>query len=491
MKISKQAFVSSLLLWVTLAPQAGAVRCGKWFSSDCLAETDVRYDKSYTNSIQEQDDIWSKFEGYWVNIGIKNIDSEGNARGPSFFLPYNRTALGFYNETFEGSRYFSSRYYIFEAADDAFCQLEVPPGSFFSNTRGEGVCGVNGWSNYAEQFGTSSYEKDGTISLFKATGQYSIPGVTSLVTSYFTPVDENTFTQTNILSEEYFVTVTYVFLRNFTAYSAVQQTFLLTDPTGNPLSAVFLNYVEKVTEPEWLERLEQAYVDFAVLPVDQVEGGQLPTQIECLSAGVEGCPTEDDWCKQDPECSESPFQEPSGTVKAGPIVGFVLAGAIFVFFGLYLWYRYKLKQQARRFKKKFARRVVGTMSVRASVSQLPPDALTNEFKRIAHGTKEGGGKGYITREDLWTFVSSEKAGKIEESDFDALFAAMDINDRGKVNFVDFCTFLGQCQDEFREARGVMDGEKGDKLSVAARRLSALPVNIPINELELEAGGTDE
>jgi hypothetical protein len=350
------------------------------------------------------------------------------------------------------------------------------------------VCGVNGWSNYAEVFGTSSYEKDGTVSLFKSTGQYSVPGATDLLTSCFTPVDENTFTQTNKLSEEYFVTVTYVFLRNFTEYSAVQQSFLLSAP-GNPLNSVILNYVVKVTEQEWLEQLEQAYVDFDVLPADQVDGGQLPMQTECLSAGIEGCPTEDDWCERDPECSKSPYQEPSGTVKAGPIAGFVIAGALLAFLGLYLWYRYKLKQQARRFKTKFAKHVVGTISVRASISQLPPEALTNEFKRIAHGTKEGGGKGYITREDLWKFLESGKAGEISESDFDALFSAMDVKDRGKVNFVEFCTFLGDCQDEFREARGAVDDKQVDRLSVAARRLSALPANIPINELE--AGDADE
>jgi hypothetical protein len=172
MKISKQAFVSSLLLWVALTPQAGAVRCGKWFSSECLADTDVRYGKSYTNSIQEQNDIWSEFEGYWVNTDSTKVDDGGNVKWPSFFFPFNWTPLAFYNETFGGSRYVSSRYHILEKADDASCQLEVPPG--FSNTRGEGVCGVNGLSNYAEVFVTSSYEKDGTVSLFKSTGQYSV-----------------------------------------------------------------------------------------------------------------------------------------------------------------------------------------------------------------------------------------------------------------------------------------------------------------------------
>jgi hypothetical protein len=59
----------------------------------------------------------------------------------------------------------------------------------------------------------------------------------------------------------------------------------------------------------------------------------------------------------------------------------------------------------------------------------------------------------------------------------------------EVNFVEFCTFLGQCQDEFREARGEMDGDKNvDTLSLAAKRLSALAIHIPTSELEaLDAG----
>jgi hypothetical protein len=492
MRVSKQVFVSSLLVWTGLAPPVGAVRCGEWFSNDCRGETDVRYDKSYTNDIKEQADLWPELEGYWINTGLVNLDNEGNIRGPSvFYLPYT-FALGFYNETFDGSRYVSSRYYVYEAADDEFCQQPVPPG--FTNTIGEGVCGVNGWSNHAEIFGTSSYEKDGTISLFKSTGDYSYPGVTQLASSsVFTPVDERTATQEVSLSQDLFSSAILVFLRNFTEYSATNNVFSFTDLTGNPLRGVNLNYVIKVTEQEWLDQLEQAYVDYNVLAADQVQGGQLPMQTECVSANAEGCPTEEEWCEQDPECSESPYKEPDGTIKAGPIIGFVIWGAVMAFMIFYLWHRYKLDQQASRYKKQFAQRVVGTMSVRASISQLPPESLANEFKRIAKGTKEGGSNGHITKEELWDFLSTGKAGDISESDVNALFAAMDLNSSGTVNFVEFCTFMGQCQDEFRSARGELDG---DKLSVAARRLSAvssekIPIAEPEAELEAEDMDTDQ
>jgi hypothetical protein len=154
--------------------------------------------------------------------------------------------------------------------------------------------------------------------------------------------------------------------------------------------------------------------------------------------------------------------------------------------GLYLWYRYRLDQQASRYKKQFAQRDIGTMSVRASISRLPPDLLANEFKRIAKGTKEGGARvGHITKKELWDFLSTGKAGDISESDVDALFAAMDLDSSGTVNFVEICTFMGQCHGEFRSARGELDS---DKLSVVARRLSAIPLaleEIPIAELEAD------
>jgi hypothetical protein len=53
---------------------------------------------------------------------------------------------------------------------------------------------------------------------------------------------------------------------------------------------------------------------------------------ECHSAG---CPTEEDWCKTDPECSESPYHEPDASVKSGAIAGFTVAGIVLLIAALY------------------------------------------------------------------------------------------------------------------------------------------------------------
>jgi hypothetical protein len=55
---------------------------------------------------------------------------------------------------------------------------------------------------------------------------------------------------------------------------------------------------------------------------------------------------------------QSPYQEPDGTVKAGPIAEFVIFWAVMALIGFYLWYRYRLYQQASRHKKQFAQRII-------------------------------------------------------------------------------------------------------------------------------------
>ena len=77
----------------------------------------------------------------------------------------------------------------------------------------------------------------------------------------------------------------------------------------------------------------------------------------------------------DPECSESPYQEPPASMKPGYIALFTLLGAFF-FGGIgYYFYRRQLQKQKKRYKRMFARRVAQRIVVAGSVSQLPPEAL--------------------------------------------------------------------------------------------------------------------
>jgi hypothetical protein len=101
-----------------------------------------------------------------------------------------------------------------------------------------------------------------------------------------------------------------------------------------------------------------------------------------------------------------------------------------------------------------------------------------------------GKDGYIQKEELWTFVSSGKAGDMNINDFDALFAAMDIDKNGKVDFMEFCAFMSLCGEAFTEekAKQIKMGRrrssaisKSARLSDVVRRLSSMPNNKSIKE----------
>ena len=104
----------------------------------------------------------------------------------------------------------------------------------------------------------------------------------------------------------------------------------------------------------------------------------------------------------------------------------------------------------KRLRKQFAQQVARRVDLRAYVSKLNPTDLLAEFERIDTGVKGGTSDGFISREELWEFVSSGKAEEMSERDFNLVFDSMDIKGRGKVNFVEFCAFMSSCGEEILE-----------------------------------------
>lgn len=102
-----------------------------------------------------------------------------------------------------------------------------------------------------------------------------------------------------------------------------------------------------------------------------------------------------------------------------------------------------MAQREARVRAKFARRIAETIKVVGSNRQLTPENLAAEFKRI---DKDNGGT--ISKEELWDFISTGKAGELSESDFDALFASIDLDKNGSVDFMEFISFFGKCQDDY-------------------------------------------
>jgi hypothetical protein len=192
-----------------------------------------------------------------------------------------------------------------------------------------------------------------------------------------------------------------------------------------------LRDLKRVSEEQFIAAINDAYAKYNVASTLRFKA---PMEGACLTGK---CPTEEDWCATDPECSVSPYKEPPAAVKGGAIAGIALACAAVVFLAMYGVFSYKLKQQAKRNKVMFCRAIGNNIRLRGN---LTPEALQQEFKKIdeAH---ESDGK--ISKEELREFLLSGKIGEVNEKDFDALWNVMDADGSGDVDFLEFCSYLGE------------------------------------------------
>ena len=196
---------------------------------------------------------------------------------------------------------------------------------------------------------------------------------------------------------------------------------------------------------------------FAVVYLSSSRRGLLTHSI--IIGLQEKCLNETEWCSKDPTCSESPYQEPDATLKAGPIVGFVLLGVVILAIIAYFWHRHQLQMLEAKNRAVFARRIAETIQFTGSERLLTPEALAEEFHKIDEQTKANG---KISKDELWAFLSTGKAGEITEHEFNALFAAMDLDGDGDVSFTEFISYFGQCEHEFdnvKNRQSVLDNRE--------------------------------
>jgi len=449
--------------------------CGTPFTSSCVASSDIRYDSAHTNDLIEQDSNWEHFAGLW-KVDIKAFDGENNPIAPSPYNPTtgrgdpynNAVAVGFYNHSFSGSRFKADRIYMLGPAPAEFCaQPLIPPLVNFSETAGgNSICGETGRAVKAGFLGTSTYEKDGTLNAFRYYGGYSAySDWFDTNSSYYSNIDQSTVIGLVVFEPILSQNNVFFYVDDSYTVAEIQQAMYIMGSPGFRDNYV-LATMYKLNEDEWLDAIDEAYDTFKIADADRIN----PSNSECLVPG--SCPTEEVWSNvgRDPNLSESPYQEPPATVKAGPIVGFCVLGFALVLFAIYLLVRHRTKQQEHRFRGHFVRTMCTRISVRQSVGAISPDALAKEFAKIDSVQNNG----YIDKDELWAFVQTGKAGEMSEDDFGALFSAMDMQGRGKVSFVEFCTFLSGCGDQFDEAyeeKNTLDKEHLMKNN--ARRLSRL------------------
>ena len=149
-----QLVISSLL---SMPASVEAVKCGKWYSTECKAKTDVRYDAEYTNNIKEQDPMWGHYEGYWKRK-VLAFDESFAPKQPQVFnpadprksrgLPYTSDSIGsMLNVTIDGSRLTESAFYVYSPAPEWFCnQTDLEPGDL--TVLDDGVCGETGKNKF-------------------------------------------------------------------------------------------------------------------------------------------------------------------------------------------------------------------------------------------------------------------------------------------------------------------------------------------------------
>ena len=221
--------------------------------------------------------------------------------------------------------------------------------------------------------------------------------------------------------------------------------------TGERISSVKYSYTRLPNEEAFINGVKAEWDANKVQLNVASRGGEVPMQTECLGSS---CPTEEDWCKADPNCSDSPYQEPPGKRKAGVVAGFVITAAAIVLGVVIGMYSLRLKRQRERIRLNFATRIAETIS--SPDISMNPDALKEEFERIDSGKKDGR-DGYISKDELKDYMASGKFGEMDEKDFNVLYLALDADGDGKVDYLEFCSFLRLCagnikkQDNFEEA----------------------------------------
>ena len=105
----------------------------------------------------------------------------------------------------------------------------------------------------------------------------------------------------------------------------------------------------------------------------------------------------------------------------------------------------------------------------------------------------GNSEGIITKPDLLQWMLDVKLEFISDRDFNALWVAMDPDNTGQVNAIDFFVFLSACGDQFEQVyREQHCMPKMERLKLAARRLSNIQEmgekGVRRLELKLERGG---
>ncbi|CAJ1931966.1 unnamed protein product [Cylindrotheca closterium] len=415
----------------------GEVDCGRWYSSSCLAESDIRYDRSASNAIADQNPAWKKFEGFYEGTATA-YGPDGRVIEPFYLeegatsfapskMPYSQAKFKmFINITLTGSRIYEQMTSVFPPSPASFCNQSVPEG--MQNVILPGECGLNGTSGFYERFGTSTFEKDGRVSMLSFGSTMS--GSSLDRKSYVSlPAGESNHFSSYLEGDILVQYASACLDAECSQLSTTIDQYDTSTPEGEEYEFVASTRIfatRIASSRQFRDALGAAYLEYDV-PSDQ-----RPSEDGCLSGY---CPHESDWCEYDPECGVSPYQEPEAYVLAGPVVGIVVAITAVIFLALFALHRRQMKQKEAVVRTMFANRVAEGITITGSSDVLSPDQLVAEFNKI---DKDKGGT--LEKGELWAFLESGKVGSMSRSDFDLLFSVIDIDKSGNVDFNEFVAF---------------------------------------------------
>jgi len=467
--------------------------CGSTLMKPCLGETDIRYDTAYPKTIVESDSRWEKLSGYFL-VNVTGFDAQ-NAQvipmgpyipgvAPTEVSPFpSDSIIAFYNHTVDGSRLIANRYYFRAPAPPEFCAIPFPPPAM--NAPPGVTCGENGLAKFAGVYAALNHENDGTLSIASATGLYANndEGVfqPDLESSSIKLADGNTFEFTFNVKDSFSSVSSFVFFDDQDAtLSAVHtNTALKKIASANTASMV------RLTEEEFLSGIEEYNSKFNIPENMRVQVPMTSDEVPSLAGTF---PSEDEWCGgliNDVSCTASPYEEPAAQMKGGFIALFVVLGALVFGVAAYLLHRKVAEDQKRRYKEHFVRGIARNITIADSAGKVSPEELKKEFDHI-----DSDGGGTISKDELKTFVDSGKVGTISDKDFEALWHAIDIDNSGEVDFVEFLSFLGGCGTEFdsvNQEQKTMTKEQ--RMKYASQRLSTRALQIPKDdEGDEESGG---
>jgi len=457
--------------------------CSSLLTKPCLGVSDIRYDSSASNNLVDQDLLWSQYTGYWGPIlERRNTLSEGNApREPSFYNPIQKAGWPYKSDVFtsfrmtttEGTRFKSHRIYFYMPASAEFCS-QTPPDGMRNTVDPNQVCGHHGNVQVMEEFGTSTFEKDGVINLIWVNvGPESdeSSGIPSQETRMSTVDGSAVFTYVNRPG-----VFTYSLTETFYGDGHDHLIGVGTGASDEPGAPNFKRQAGSLSAPkinvdELLPALKNAYEEHNIVEIPAwVKNGE--EHPNCLAKPWGRCPTENDWCSQlDPSCNVSMYQEPSASLNG---VGIALVSVItigIVSFSFYFFKRYMVANQRKRYTTHFAKQMADHLGHTGSISQLDPVELQNEFNRIDGGLQ--GNDGLIQKDELWAWVQSGKMGVMSKNDFDALFAAIDVDGDGDVSFLEFCGFMARCGSAYdKEAEALLSAnDKQDNMKGIAKMVA--------------------